>query len=64
VGYFAADGSNDSMKFSADNPFGNDQGMSTQIIHEVSNSYVFPYADANPKTLLAAAIDSPITSPS
>jgi hypothetical protein len=32
-----------------------------QIMHETSNSYGFPYADANLKTLLVAAIDSPIT---
>lgn len=30
-------------------------------MHETSNSYGFPYADANLKTLLVAAIDSPIT---
>ncbi|HXO71158.1 MAG TPA: beta-1,3-glucanase family protein [Bradyrhizobium sp.] len=60
-GYFTADGANDSTKFSADKPFGNDQGnVYAQIIHEASNSYGFPYADANLKTLLVAAIDSPI----
>jgi hypothetical protein len=61
-GYFTADGPNDSRKFSADKPFGNDQGnVYAQIIHESSNSYGFPYADANLKTLLVAAVDSPIT---
>jgi len=60
-GYFTADGANDSRKFSADKPFGNGQGnVYAQIIHETSNSYGFPYADANLKTLLVAAIDSPI----
>jgi hypothetical protein len=61
-GYFTADGPNDSTKFSSDKPFGNGQGnVYAQIIHETSNSYGFPYADANLKTLLVAAIDSPIT---
>jgi hypothetical protein len=61
-GYFTATGSNDSTKFSSDKPFGNGQGNAyAQIIHETSNSYGFPYADANLKTLLVAAIDSPIT---
>ena len=32
-----------------------------QIIHEASNSYGFPYADANLKTLVVAAVDIPIT---
>jgi glycosyl hydrolase family 64 (putative beta-1,3-glucanase) len=61
-GYFTADGPNDSTKFSSDKPFGNGQGnVYAQIMHETSNSYGFPYADANLKTLLVAAIDSPIT---
>jgi len=30
-------------------------------MHETSNSYGFPYADSNLKTLLVAAIDTPIT---
>jgi hypothetical protein len=61
-GYFTADGANDSRKFSSEKPFGNGQGnVYAQIIHETSNSYGFPYADANLKTLLVAAIDSPIT---
>jgi hypothetical protein len=61
-GYFTADGPNDSTKFSSDKPFGNGQGsVYARIIHETSNSYGFPYADANLKTLLVAAVDSPIT---
>jgi hypothetical protein len=61
-GYFTAGGPNDSTKFSADKPFGNGQGnVYARIIHETSNSYGFPYADANLKTLLVAAVDSPIT---
>jgi hypothetical protein len=61
-GYFTAEGPNDSSKFSSDKPFRNSQGnVYAQIIHETSNSYGFPYADANLKTLLVAAIDSPIT---
>jgi hypothetical protein len=61
-GYFTADGANDSRKFSSEKPFGNGQGnVYAQIMHETSNSYGFPYADANLKTLLVAAIDSPIT---
>ena len=61
-GYFTAEGPNDSSKFSSENPFRNGQGnVYAQIIHETSNSYGFPYADANLKTLLVAAIDTPIT---
>ena len=61
-GYFTAEGPNDSSKFSSDKPFRNSQGnVYAQILHETSNSYGFPYADANLKTLLVAAIDSPIT---
>jgi hypothetical protein len=60
-GYFTADGANDSTRFSAEKPFGNRQGnVYAEIIHESSNSYGFPYADANLKTLLVAAIGSPI----
>jgi hypothetical protein len=61
-GYFTADGTNDSSKFSSDKPFQNGQGsVYAQIMHETSNSYGFPYADSNLKTLLVAAIDTPIT---
>jgi hypothetical protein len=61
-GYFTADGANDSRKFASDKPFGNGQGnVYAQIIHDSSNSYGFPYADANLKTLLVAAVDHPIT---
>lgn len=61
-GYFTADGANDSSKFSSDKPFQNGQGsVYAQIIHESSNSYGFPYADSNLKTLLVASIDAPIT---
>ncbi len=61
-GYFTADGTNDSSKFSSDKPFQNGQGSAyAQIIHETSNSYGFPYADSNLKTLLVASIDTPIT---
>lgn len=61
-GYFTAEGPNDSSKFSSDEPFRNGQGnVYAQIMHESSNSYGFPYADANLKTLLVAAIESPIT---
>ena len=61
-GYFTAGGTNDSSKFSSDKPFRNGQGsVYAQIIHEASNSYGFPYADSNLKTLLVAAIDTPIT---
>jgi len=60
--YLTAEGLNDSAKFSSDQPFGNGQGnLYAQIIHETSNSYGFPYADANLKTLVVAAIDTPIT---
>ena len=60
-GYFTADGANDSGKFASDKPFGNGRGnVYAQIIHDNSNSYGFPYADANLKTLLVAAIDQPI----
>ncbi|HEY6332561.1 MAG TPA: beta-1,3-glucanase family protein [Blastocatellia bacterium] len=61
-GYFTAAGPNDSSKFSSEKPFQNGQGsVYAQIIHETSNSYGFPYADSNLKTLLVAAIDTPIT---
>lgn len=61
-GYFTADGDNDSRKFASDKPFGNGKGnVYAQIIHDNSNSYGFPYADANLKTLLVAAVDHPIT---
>jgi hypothetical protein len=61
-GYFTADGSNDSSKFLSNKPFQNGQGnVYAQIMHENSNSYGFPYADSNLKTLLVAAIDTPIT---
>jgi hypothetical protein len=60
--YFTAEGPNDSLKFSSKQPFRNGQGnVYAQIIHESSNPNGFPYADANLKTLLVAAIDSPIT---
>ena len=61
-GYFTAQGPNDSSRFSVDTPFRNGQGnVYAQIIHEGSNSYGFPYADSNLKTLLVADIDHPIT---
>jgi hypothetical protein len=61
-GYLTADGPNDSSTFSVEKPFRNGQGsVYAQIVHESSNSYGFPYADANLKTLVVAAIDSPIT---
>jgi len=61
-GYFTANGPNDSSTFSSEKPFRNGQGnVYAQIMHETSNSYGFPYADANLKTLLVAAIDTPIT---
>jgi hypothetical protein len=61
-GYFTPGGANDSSKFSSDKPFQNGQGsVYARIIHESSNSYGFPYADSNLKTLLLAAIDTPIT---
>ena len=61
-GYFTADGSNDSSKFSSDKPFQNGQGnVYAQIIHEASNSYGFPYADSNLKTLVVGAITTAIT---
>jgi Beta-1,3-glucanase len=61
-GHFTAEGPNDSSKFSSEKPFRNSQGnVYAQIVHETSNSYGFPYADANLKTLVVAAIDSPIT---
>jgi len=61
-GYFTPVGANDSSKFSSDKPFQNGQGsVYAQIIHEASNSYGFPYADSNLKTLLVGAIDTAIT---
>ena len=61
-GYFTSTGTNDSSKFSSEKPFQNNQGsIYAQIIHETSNSYGFPYADSNLKTLLVASIDTPIT---
>jgi hypothetical protein len=61
-GYFTPEGPNDSSTFTSHSPFENGQGsVYAQIIHEASNSYGFPYADANLKTLVVAAVDSPIT---
>jgi hypothetical protein len=61
-GYFNADGDNDSAKFSSDRPFGDGRGnVFAQIMHESSNSYGFPYADSNLKTLIVAGIASVIT---
>ena len=61
-GYFTADGDNDSRKFASEKPFGNGTGnVYAQIIYDNSNSYGFPYADANLKTLVVAAVDYPIT---
>jgi hypothetical protein len=61
-GYFTPEGPNDSSTFSSGVPFRNGQGnVYAHIIHEASNSYGFPYADANLKTLVVAALDSPIT---
>jgi hypothetical protein len=61
-GYFTPDGPNDSSTFSSGTPFRDGQGnVYAQIIHEASNSYGFPYADANLKTLVVAAADAPIT---
>jgi hypothetical protein len=61
-GYFTPEGPNDSSTFASHHPFRNGQGnVYAQIIHEASNSYGFPYADANLKTLVVAAVASPIT---
>ncbi len=61
-GYFTAAGANDNTKFSSEVPFQNGRGsLYAQIVHEGSNSYGFPYADTNLKTLIVAAIDTPMT---
>jgi hypothetical protein len=61
-GYFTPQGPNDSSTFASHKPFQNGRGnVYAQLIHEASNSYGFPYADANLKTLVVAATDSPIT---
>src|SRR5262249_9101247 len=61
-GYFTAAGANDSNRFSSEVPFQHGQGsIYAKIIHESSNSYGFPYADANLNTLIVAAIDSQMT---
>jgi hypothetical protein len=61
-GYFTPEGPNDSSTFASHSPFRDGQGnVYAQIIHEASNSYGFPYADANLKTLVVAAVDTPIT---
>jgi len=60
-GYFTAGGPNDSTKFSPEKPFANGGSVYAQIMHESSNSYGFPYADSNLKTLVVAAVDTTIT---
>ncbi|MEM7216090.1 MAG: beta-1,3-glucanase family protein [Pseudomonadota bacterium] len=61
-GYFTPTGENDSSKFSSDTPFTDGRGnVYAKIIHETSNSYGFPYADGNLKTLIEAGGDSTVT---
>ncbi len=61
-GYLTAGGPNDSSLFAASQPFQDARGnVYAQVVHENSNSYGFPYSDKNLKTLIVAAIDTPIT---
>lgn len=53
-GYFSPGGPNESRLFSGMVPFADGGSQFAQIIHQGSNSYGFPYADGNLKTLITA----------
>ncbi|WP_068088886.1 hypothetical protein [Polycladidibacter stylochi] len=53
-GYFSRNGPNDSSNFVKQKPFENGGNGYAKVIHENSNSYGYPYADANLKTQLVA----------
>ena len=54
-GYFSVAGDNDSSKFPSEKPFKDGRGnIYAKIVHEASNSYGYPYADGNLKTLVEA----------
>lgn len=54
-GYFTTQGPNDSSKFLSQTPFQGGWGNTyAAIIHQGSNSYGYPYADGNLKTLIQA----------
>lgn len=61
-GYFSPTGDNDSSKFLSETPFQGGRGNAyAAIIHEASNSYGYPYADGNLKTLIEAGGESTVT---
>lgn len=61
-GYFTTDGDNNSINFTYEKPFENDMGsMYAKVLHDSSNSYGFPYADSNLKTLVQASPDHDFT---
>lgn len=61
-GYFTPNGRNNSADYGFSPPFSGGQGNKyAQIIHETSNSYGFPYADGNLKTLIQATPTCPVT---
>ncbi len=61
-GYFTPTGENDSSKFLSQTPFKDGRGnIYAAIIHAASNSYGYPYADGNLKTLIKAGGESTVT---
>lgn len=60
-GYFQPQGPNKSAYFSGIAPFRDGGNKYAQLIHEASNSYGFPYADGNLKTLITADPTQTIT---
>ena len=61
-GYFTPNGSNRSSDFGGLIPFAKGNGNKyAQALHETSNSYGFPYADSNLKTLIMASPDDMLT---
>lgn len=61
-GYFQTAGANDSSKFLDEKPFQSGQGnIYAEIIHNTSNSYGFPYADGNLKSLIESDGEGTVT---
>ena len=61
---YTSDGLNYSLNYSFLKPFGKDGkvgNMYAKMIHDNSNSYGFPYADSNLKTLIQAPLTDSIT---
>jgi len=61
-GYFTKDGPNDNTQFAGLEAFASGHGNSfAKVIHELTNSYGYPYADSNLKVQVTAAVDRPLT---